>query len=155
MALQPFLLDLGRFFSFFIPYTFGRTPWMEISPSQGRYLHTGQHKHRINAHRYPCLEWGLEPTIPVFEGTKTVRVLDRAATVIGSRSSRRYYLMLKLSRFHKLLQVRAYSYSSYAYRVRFLILQRHICKPRRLIVSFLARLTFCITSRIILLHRTS
>jgi hypothetical protein len=29
----------------------------EISPSQGRYLHTGQHKYRINAHRHPCLEW--------------------------------------------------------------------------------------------------
>jgi hypothetical protein len=28
-----------------------------ISPSQGRYLHTEQHKHRIRAHRYPCLEW--------------------------------------------------------------------------------------------------
>jgi hypothetical protein len=28
-----------------------------ISPSQGRYLHTEQHKHRINAHRHPCLEW--------------------------------------------------------------------------------------------------
>jgi hypothetical protein len=30
-----------------------------ISPWQGRSLHTGQHKHRINAHthRYPCLEW--------------------------------------------------------------------------------------------------
>jgi hypothetical protein len=28
-----------------------------ISPSQGRYLHTEQHKRRINAHRHPCLEW--------------------------------------------------------------------------------------------------
>jgi hypothetical protein len=27
-----------------------------ISPSQGRYLHTGQHKHRINANRHSCLE---------------------------------------------------------------------------------------------------
>jgi hypothetical protein len=27
---------------------------------------------------------GLEPTIPVFERTKTVHALDRAATVIGS-----------------------------------------------------------------------
>jgi hypothetical protein len=25
--------------------------------SQGRYLHTRQHKHRINAHKYPWLEW--------------------------------------------------------------------------------------------------
>jgi hypothetical protein len=27
-----------------------------ISPSQGRYLHTEQHKHRINALRHPCLK---------------------------------------------------------------------------------------------------
>jgi hypothetical protein len=25
--------------------------------SQSRYLHTEYHKHRINAHRHPCLEW--------------------------------------------------------------------------------------------------
>jgi hypothetical protein len=45
------LLDPGLFFSFVIFFTqtvglLGRV----ISPSQGRYLHTGQHKHRINAH---------------------------------------------------------------------------------------------------------
>jgi hypothetical protein len=32
-----------------------------ISPSQGRYLHRGQHKHRINAHRHPCLKWDSNP----------------------------------------------------------------------------------------------
>jgi hypothetical protein len=32
-----------------------------ISPSQGRYLHTRQHKHRIKAHRHPCLEWDSHP----------------------------------------------------------------------------------------------
>jgi hypothetical protein len=34
-------------------YTDGRTPWVlgrVISPSQGRYLYTGQHKHKVNAH---------------------------------------------------------------------------------------------------------
>jgi hypothetical protein len=31
-------------------YMDGRTSWRGISPSQGSYLHTGQHKHRINAH---------------------------------------------------------------------------------------------------------
>jgi hypothetical protein len=45
------LLGPGLFFSFVIIFTqtvglLGRV----ISPSQGRYLHTGQHKHRINAH---------------------------------------------------------------------------------------------------------
>jgi hypothetical protein len=32
-----------------------------ISPWQGRYPHTEQHKHRINAHRHPCLEWDSNP----------------------------------------------------------------------------------------------
>jgi hypothetical protein len=45
------LLGLGRFFSFLIFFTqsvglLGRG----TSPSQGRYLNTGQHKHRINTH---------------------------------------------------------------------------------------------------------
>jgi hypothetical protein len=48
---------LGCLFSFLI-YTqsvglLGRG----ISPSQGGYLHTEQHKHRINAHKHPFLEW--------------------------------------------------------------------------------------------------
>jgi hypothetical protein len=55
------LLDLGRFFSFLI-YTqsvglLGRG----INPSQGRYLHTEQHKQRIHAHRRPKLEWDSNP----------------------------------------------------------------------------------------------
>jgi hypothetical protein len=32
-----------------------------ISPSQGRYLHTGQHKYRTNAHIHPYLEWNSNP----------------------------------------------------------------------------------------------
>jgi hypothetical protein len=31
------------------------------SPSQGSYLHTGQHKHRINAHSHPCLKCDSNP----------------------------------------------------------------------------------------------
>jgi hypothetical protein len=54
----------------------------EISRSQGLYLHTEQHKHRINAHTY-LLEVGLEPMIPAFERAKRVHALDRAVTVIG------------------------------------------------------------------------
>jgi hypothetical protein len=55
------LLGLGRF-SVSQSYThstglLGRG----ISPSQGLYLYTEQHKHRINAHRHPCLEWDLNP----------------------------------------------------------------------------------------------
>jgi hypothetical protein len=32
-------------------------PEREISPSQGRCLNTGQHKHRINVDKHICLEW--------------------------------------------------------------------------------------------------
>jgi hypothetical protein len=32
-----------------------------MSPSQGRYLHTRQHKYRINTHRHTCLEWDSNP----------------------------------------------------------------------------------------------
>jgi hypothetical protein len=32
MALESFLLDLGRFFSFLIMYTVGRTPWARDQP---------------------------------------------------------------------------------------------------------------------------
>jgi hypothetical protein len=32
-----------------------------ISPSKGRYLHTEQHKHKINAHRHLCLERDSNP----------------------------------------------------------------------------------------------
>jgi hypothetical protein len=34
-----------------------------ISPSQGRYMHTGQNKHRINAHRHPCVKWNSYPRL--------------------------------------------------------------------------------------------
>jgi hypothetical protein len=54
------LLGLGPFFSFLIFYTVGNL-WGRISPSQGCYLHTEQHKHRINTNRYPCLEWDSNP----------------------------------------------------------------------------------------------
>jgi hypothetical protein len=55
------LVDLGRFFSFVI-YTqsvgfLGRG----ISPSQGPYVHAEHHRHRINAHRHPFLEWDSKP----------------------------------------------------------------------------------------------
>jgi hypothetical protein len=55
------LVELGRFFQYFNIYTVGSTSWMGISPLQGRYLPIGQHKHRINAYRHPCFEWGSSP----------------------------------------------------------------------------------------------
>jgi hypothetical protein len=55
------LLGLVRFSSYLILYTTGRTPCTVISPSQGRYLHTEQHKQRINAYRHPCLKLDSNP----------------------------------------------------------------------------------------------
>jgi hypothetical protein len=74
-----------------------------ISPSQGRYLHAGQHKHRINAHTDIYAMSGIrthDPSVRVsedssclrllgyldwlaFERAKTVHALDRAATATG------------------------------------------------------------------------
>jgi hypothetical protein len=54
-------LDLDHFFSFLNLYTVGRILGRGISPSQGRYIHTEQHKHTINAHGHPCLKWNLIP----------------------------------------------------------------------------------------------
>jgi hypothetical protein len=72
----------SRFFSFLL-YTqsVGLLGW-GISPSQGRYLHTEQHKHRINT-QISILRVGFEPTIPVFERAKAVHILDRAAGRCG------------------------------------------------------------------------
>jgi hypothetical protein len=50
MALEPFCWALPLLQFRNLLYTDGRTPRMGISPSQGRYLHAGQHKHRINVH---------------------------------------------------------------------------------------------------------
>jgi hypothetical protein len=62
-----------------------------ISPSQGLYLNTGQHKHRINIFTYqtsmPCV--GFEPMITISERAKTVHALDCSATVTGP-----YFLIL-------------------------------------------------------------
>jgi hypothetical protein len=74
------------FFSFmFILQTVGLLGRV-ISPSQGLYLNTGQHKHRINTytHRTSMPSMGFEPTIPASERAKTVHALDRSATVTGS-----------------------------------------------------------------------
>jgi hypothetical protein len=62
--------DLCRFFSFLI-YTqsvglLGRGN----SPSQGRWLHTELHKHRINAHRHPCLERDSKPRLQCSSGRR-------------------------------------------------------------------------------------
>jgi hypothetical protein len=71
------------FFSFMISLQTVGLLGRGISPSQGLYLNTGQHKHRINTYSYqtsmPCV--GFEHTIPASERAKTVHDLDRSAVV--------------------------------------------------------------------------
>jgi hypothetical protein len=77
------LLDLGRFFSFLVIYTLGRTPWTGDQPV-ARPLPTHRTTQTQNKRTQTSMpRVGFEPTIPVFERTKTVHALDRAATVIG------------------------------------------------------------------------
>jgi hypothetical protein len=44
----------------------------EISPTQGFYLHTVQHKHRINARRHLCFEWIWIHDINIWEGRNSL-----------------------------------------------------------------------------------
>jgi hypothetical protein len=81
-------VDLGRFFSFLIHRQSSGLCGQGISPSQGRYLHTEQHKHRINTEKHPWARLKFEPTIPVFERAKTVHALDRA---VGAFSNNGYH----------------------------------------------------------------
>jgi hypothetical protein len=55
------LVDLDRFFSFLMCTQSLGLIGRGISPSQGRYLHTEQHKYRINSNIHPCLEWDSNP----------------------------------------------------------------------------------------------
>jgi hypothetical protein len=64
MALQPCTHSVGYL---------GRG----ISLSQGRYLHTEQHEHRLNAQRHPCLEWDSNSDPTVRASAATVIDIDR------------------------------------------------------------------------------
>jgi hypothetical protein len=70
MALEPFVgpWPLLQFLDLFRQFVrlFGRG----ISPLQGRYLHTGQHKHRINSHKHPCLKWESKPRFHYLSGQR-------------------------------------------------------------------------------------
>jgi hypothetical protein len=81
------LLNLGPFFSFLILYRVGRTPWTGDRPV-ARPLPTHRTKQTQNKRtQTSMLSLGFEPTIPAFKREKTVRALDRAATVIGYLST--------------------------------------------------------------------
>jgi hypothetical protein len=61
-----------------------------ISPSQDRYLHSGQHKHRINADIHALS--GIRTQDPSVRERETFHAVDRAATVIGQRIARHYII---------------------------------------------------------------
>jgi hypothetical protein len=75
------LLGLGRFLSSVIIFT--QAVELLISQSHGRYLHTGQHKHRINAHIDIHALSGISANNPSVRAAKTIHALHRAATVIA------------------------------------------------------------------------
>jgi hypothetical protein len=83
LCLYSPLLYLGRFFSFLILYTVGRTPLTGDQPVARplpAYMITQTQNERTQT-SMPRV--GFELTIPVFQREKTVHALDRAATVIG------------------------------------------------------------------------
>jgi hypothetical protein len=106
LALQP-PWALASSFSFMIILQTVRLLRRVISPSQGLYLNTGQHKHRVNIYTHQTsIPWvGLEPTIPASQRTKTVHALDRSATVTGDHHNNTsisfYQLNIILSASHK------------------------------------------------------
>jgi hypothetical protein len=85
--LNPFLLypTVSRFFLILIILQTAGLLGRVIRSSQGLYLNTGQHKHRINT--YTCktsiTSVGFEPMISASERTTTVHTLDSSATVTG------------------------------------------------------------------------
>jgi hypothetical protein len=78
------LSDLGRFFSFLILYTVGKTPWTGDQPVASS-LPTHRTIQIQNKRTQTSMPWvGFEPTIPAFQRAKRVHALDREATVTGS-----------------------------------------------------------------------
>jgi hypothetical protein len=77
------LLGPGRFFSFIIMYTVGRTLWTGDQPV-ARPLPTHRTTQTQNKRTQTSMSGvGFQPTARMLERAKTVQALDRAATVIG------------------------------------------------------------------------
>jgi hypothetical protein len=85
-------VDLGSVYSFLIHTESVGLLGRGISPSQGRYLHTVEHKTYSKRTQTSLLRMRFEPTIPVFERAKTVHALDHAATIIGLQRNTRPYI---------------------------------------------------------------
>jgi hypothetical protein len=85
MALQSFV-GPWPIFQFLNPIHSARTPWTVISPWQGIYLHTEQHKHKINAHNTNIhVLRKVRTHDPSVRANKAVYALDRAAPAIYTR----------------------------------------------------------------------
>jgi hypothetical protein len=65
------LLDFGRFFSFLIFYTVGRTPWTGDQPvSWPLPAHRTARTQNKLTHRHPCLEWDLNSRSQCLSGRR-------------------------------------------------------------------------------------
>jgi hypothetical protein len=85
MQYSP-LLDHGRFFSFFVFYTVGRTHWKGNQPiARPLPAHWALQTQNKRTQKFMHLV-GFEPTMPVFERAKTVHALDRASSVLGNHT---------------------------------------------------------------------
>jgi hypothetical protein len=82
MCLWLYSSLLGRFFSFLILYTFGRTPWTGDQPVSSPLHCTQDSTNRINAHRHQCFKWDSNPWSQCLSGL-TFHALDNTATMIG------------------------------------------------------------------------
>jgi hypothetical protein len=81
--LKPFV-GSWPLYQFLDLFTVGKTPWTGDQPFARplRAHRPAQAQNKRTQTSMPQVE--LEPMIPVFERAKTVHVLDRAATVIGT-----------------------------------------------------------------------
>jgi hypothetical protein len=81
MALQPFCWALAVLI---VPWSYTQSIGLlgrGISSSQGRYLHTGQHKHRMNTHIHPYLHAGIDRAKSVHAFYRTDTAIHQMAWV--------------------------------------------------------------------------
>jgi hypothetical protein len=80
-------------FSYLIFHTVGRTPWTGDQPvTMQPPAHTGQHKHRINAHRHPRLKWDSNKRSQCLSGRR--RFMPQTARPLWSASCELYRVQI-------------------------------------------------------------
>jgi hypothetical protein len=95
LSIWPYSpLELGRYFSFLILYTAGRTPWTSDQPVAMQLPKHRTTQTQNKRTQTSILRMGFEPTISVLVQEKTVHALDRAATVISSQEIVPLYFIL-------------------------------------------------------------